>query len=116
MDTITGTLNVIGALITMVMGAIGLLKPAMAMKITGLAMPEGVVFAISEVRATYGGLFLVLGLSALVLGGDAEIAAGLAWIGAAAARAGSIIYDQADCRENRMGVAFEAITGLLLIV
>ncbi len=52
-------LNLIGAILTTILGVGGLLKPLMVAKLVGLtpSAPHG----ISEVRATLGGFFIGLG-------------------------------------------------------
>jgi hypothetical protein len=107
-------LNVAGAAITAGMGLLGLLFPAAASTLTGVTgvTPAGR----SEFRATYGGLFLALGLAPLLTGAPAFYAlAGLCWIGAAIGRIVSIGLDRAAAPMNFGAVVYEAAIGALLI-
>lgn len=71
----------------------------------------------SEVRATYGGLFLGLGVFALVSQEPAAFRAlGFGWLGAATVRIFSIIFDKAFGKLNIGGVLLEVIIGALLIL
>lgn len=109
------TLNFIGAAITLGLGLMGLVWPMAAARLTGLK-PEGKL-GMSELRATYGGFFLVLGAYCLVT--QEEVAftlVGLAWLGAAAARLISIFVDRNREAKNLGGVLFEGIIGALLIL
>ena len=104
----------LGAAITAALGLMGLLRPSSAAALTSIA-PFGRT-GVSEIRATYGGFFLRAGLAAAW---SAEPAAlrllGLAWAGAAAGRAVSVVVDESREPKNLAGIAFEAaIAGLLL--
>lgn len=97
------------------MGLLGLLMPTRVAKFVGLTSvsPEGQ----SEFRATYGGLFIVLGILPLLNGSPLLFAfAGLCWLGAAVGRVVSIVLDRARTTENALGVAFEAGFAALLLV
>ncbi len=99
-----------GALAGLGLGVMGLVRPAAALKLVGLALdprrPEG----ISEVRATYGGLFIGLELAALLTGEPMVFLAGAAaWGGAAAGRLISMLVDRAALRPNIGGTALELI-------
>jgi hypothetical protein len=56
----------IGAAITLALGILGLLSPASAAKLVGI-QPDGVL-GVSEIRATYGGLFIGLSVAASTAG------------------------------------------------
>lgn len=110
------TIALLGVLIGAVLGGLGLFAPRRALAFVGLttASSEG----LGEVRATYGGLFLVLELSAgyVWLGRHdtaAMLAVGLAWVGAAIGRSLSVVVDGGRTPKNIAGVAFEAVTGAL---
>lgn len=108
-------LHNLGALITLGLGGLGLLRPALAARLTGLqaASAEGR----SEFRATYGGLFAALGAFAL-LAQDQVFFTGLggAWVGTALGRAFSLWIDATRTPRNYAAVVFEAAVGLLLLV
>lgn len=104
-----------GAGITVLLGLMGLISPAAAARFTGLGLPDAL--ARSEVRATYGGFFLALGVVALA--SDERwvyLTLGLGWTGAAIGRLVSVIADNSRSPKNLAAVAFEAAIGALLIV
>lgn len=107
--------NLIGAAITAGFGLLGLIAPKRAADIVGLkALSKP---GHSEFRATYGGLFLALGLAPFLMRDPAAFAiAGLAWLGAAGGRALSIRLDRAFSVKNVAAVGLEAVVGLLLLV
>jgi Domain of unknown function (DUF4345) len=109
------TVNMIGALVTMGMGCLGLLTPNLAAKLVrlGPTSPEG----FAEFRATYGGLFVALGLAPLIWPEPGLfLVAGLAWAGAAAGRLVSMVADETHLKFNSLSVVFEcACAGLLLL-
>jgi hypothetical protein len=108
-------INIIGAIATISMGCLGLFAPHAASRFTGLTASNKTAFA--EFRATFGGMFLVMGLIPLITNEPlAYFMAGLIWLGAAAGRVVSIILDKGfDEPKNVGGVAFEAAFGLLLL-
>lgn len=104
----------LGALFTAALGALGLLAPNRAAAFTSIA-PIG-LNGFSEIRATYGGLFVALGLWCLL--GQSETVfctAAIAWLGAAAGRLASIGLDRNLEARNLGGVCLEATVGLLLL-
>jgi hypothetical protein len=120
---ISSTLNLIGAVLTMALGIIGFLNPMMVGRLVGIvpSAPHG----LSELRATYGGLFIGLGGFALSARNpviDATIGSG--WIGAALARAFSMVVDfrAEPLRQKQInklnlgGIVLEAGIGLLLLI
>ena len=108
------SLPVVGALATCALGLLGLLAPNVAAAFTSLR-PEGLLGR-SEIRATYGGLFLALGAGALVLRSpEVFLMLGLAWLGAAAGRLVSVVVDRSTEVKNFGGIAFEGAIGLLFL-
>ncbi|MFM7322463.1 MAG: DUF4345 family protein [Armatimonadota bacterium] len=106
-------LALVGATLTAGLGVLGLVAPRVAGRLVGLAPtgPRG----LSELRATYGGLFLAMGTACLVLRHPAAFAvAAAAWIGAALARCISLVIDRDRSRENLGGVCLEGAMGWLL--
>ena len=108
-------LNFTGALVTIGYGILGLFFPKKAARMVGLEAKTKAGF--SEFRATYGGVWLFMGLFALYVG-DPYIYAvvGLAWLGAACGRVFSIIIDKAATRQNWIGVGVELLGAALLLV
>jgi hypothetical protein len=102
-----GPTAVVAAVATALLGTAGLLGPRRVAAEVGIR-PEGTL-GVSEVRATYGGLFLAAGIAALVLGSsDAAWLLGVAWGGAALARLASTAADGTRGRRNTLGVLVEA--------
>lgn len=106
-------LHHVGALITLCMGGLGLLRPQLAARLTGLE-PRGRLGS-SELRATYGGLFAALGAFALLTRDEVAFAlVGVAWLGSAAARVGDAFLLGGD-RNVWRAALFEAGMALLLL-
>lgn len=102
-------------MITLCLGAMALLRPSAAAAFTGIE-PSGKI-GISEIRATYGGLFFALGAIALYQQSPIVfLSLGIAWLGAAAGRIVSIVIGDSREAKNFAAVAFEAAIGLLLFI
>jgi hypothetical protein len=113
MDSMANWLAPLGALITVGLGVFGLLAPLRAAAMVGLAPHER--RGLTELRATYGGLFLGMGLACLLWPQPAAYAvASLAWGGAAAARLISMAMDRNPSWLNAGGVLLEGVLGVLL--
>jgi hypothetical protein len=107
--------NIAGALITAALGLMGLVRPAAAATFTSMS-PVGKL-GVSEIRATYGGLFLFMGVFALIVHEPlAYQVLGWAWVGAAAGRAVSVVVDASRESKNFGGIAFEGVIGALLLI
>jgi hypothetical protein len=113
--SVATTLNTVGALGTIAMGCLGLITPHAASKFTGLTAANKTAFA--EFRATFGGSFVLMGLTPLVTNNTwTYLMAGLFWLGASGGRAVSILLDKGHREpKNVGGVFFEAGFGLLLL-
>lgn len=106
-------LHHVGALVTLTLGGLGLVRPAAASRLIDLA-PQGRLGG-SELRATYGGLFAALGLFALATRDEVAFAVvGAAWLGAAAARLADGLLLGGDRRVWR-AAAFEGAVAVLLL-
>ncbi len=109
------SVNTFGAFVTLGLGVFGLFWPWGVASLVGI-VPEG-ERGVSEIRATYGGLFLALGLVAMIAQSpDIFRALGVAWIGAASARAFSFVRDNSRSGANIGAIVMEAAIGLLLLV
>ena len=101
----------IGSLITLFLGLLGLFSPHSTSEMVGILIPNDDGRAISEVRATYGGLFI--GLSCYALLRNERLiyrTVGWGWLGAGLARIISmLVLDGVKSWK-------ELIIGLLLIV
>ena len=103
-----------GATATLLLGCLGLFAPARAATFTSIS-PIGRT-GVSEIRATYGGLFAALGLACLITQSTPVFTtAGTAWVGAAAGRLWSVAIDGNHEPKNLGGIAFELAIGLLLL-
>ncbi len=99
----------------MVAGCLGLVWPKQVSRTIGLQIPGRL--GTSEVRATYGGLFVGAGLAVtLVASSDAALVLGAAWAGAFIARAVSFVIDKSRTKENIAGLLIEAVMAVLLIL
>ena len=107
-------INSIGAGFCLLLGIVGFISPNSTAKFVGI-LPDG-KRGISEIRATYGGVFAGLGGCALYLQ-DTNVftTLGIAWAGAAIARVISIIIDKSYDRLNFGGVFFESLVAIFLL-
>lgn len=103
-----------GAVVTAVLGCFGLLFPNAVSRVLGI-QPDGPL-GISEVRATYGGFFLCLGIGCFVAQSPSAFAVvGAAWCAAAAARLLSLAIDGSRSWQNVVGILFEAGVGVAML-
>lgn len=111
----SGIAHDLGAIVTAGLGLMGLFKPSAAAAFTSMS-PVGKI-GISEIRATYGGLFLFMAAFALFVREPlAYHVIGWAWIGAAAGRSFSVLVDNSHEPKNFGGILFEGVVGALLLV
>ena len=104
----------LGAVATTGLGGLGLFAPARAAAFTSMS-PIGAT-GVSEIRATYGGLFAALGIACLLSQASPMfLAAGIAWVGAAGGRVWSVAIDRNVLPKNLSAIAFELGLGLLLL-
>jgi hypothetical protein len=108
---------VLGSSISFSLGILGLIFPKQIAELIGLEIPMSSKHGISEIRATYGGLFIGMSLVALFSQHTiAYLTLGFAWMGASLGRMASIIYDKAWTKMNFYGLLIESgISALLLI-
>lgn len=105
----------VGAIISIVAGCLGLIWPKQVGRTIGLQITDRL--GTSEVRATYGGLFIGAGLCVLVIASsDAALVLGAAWAGAFIARAISFVIDKSRTKENIVGLLIEGVMATLLIL
>lgn len=105
----------IGSLITLLLGFLGLFAPAAASSFTSME-PVGLLGR-SEIRATFGGLFVALGLCGLVAQSALVFfVIGTAWLGAALGRFFSVFVDGSRSARNIAAAVFEAAVGVMLVV
>ncbi len=88
-------LNLLAALFSIGLGAIGWLAPRYTMEVLDTQTGD-TTMGLSEVRAASGALFVGLGLGAILLASPVAYAmVGAAWLGAAIGRVTSIVADGA---------------------
>jgi len=105
----------VGAAISIIAGCLGLIWPNQVSRTIGLQIPGRL--GTSEVRATYGGLFIGAGLAVvLISSNDAALVLGAAWAGAFLARATSFVIDKSRTIENAAGLFIEGVMAALLIL
>jgi len=105
----------VGAIISIIAGCLGLIWPKQVSRTIGLQIPGRL--GQSEVRATYGGLFIGAGLAVtLIASSDAALVLGAAWAGAFIARAISFVIDKSRTKENVAGLVIEGVMAALLIL
>lgn len=98
----------------MAAGVLGLLWPRTVSRVIGIHIPGRL--GLSEVRATYGGLFIGAGPAVTLIGNrDAALVLGAAWARAFIGRAVSFVIDRSHMNENIAGLAIEATIALLLL-
>ena len=103
-------LPLLGAVATLLLGLLGLFAPTKAAQFVGIK-PDGLL-GLSELRATYGGVFVGMGLLCLMRpSATAFSVAAACWLGAALARLVSIGVDRSYSAKNAGGVLLEAILG-----
>jgi hypothetical protein len=108
-------LGYVGAIISIVAGFLGLIWPQQVSRKIGLQIPGRL--GTSEVRATYGGLFVGAGTAVALIGNsDAALVLGAAWAGAFTARAISFVIDTSRSKENIAGLFIEGLMASLLIL
>ena len=108
------TLATIGAALTLALGLLGLFAPGFAAEMVELSARTHP--GRSEFRATYGGLFVGLGLVPLATQEPvAFLVAGAAWVGAALGRVVSITLDKSLSPRNWLAVGFEGAIGALCL-
>ncbi len=108
-------IKVIVAVVTIGFGVLSIVSPPAAERFTGLQAtgPRGV----SEIRAVLGGLFVGLGLAALVFRSAAAFrTVGIGYLTIALVRAASIYFDRAATPTNWLSLGFELGFAILLLI
>jgi hypothetical protein len=107
-------LPIAGSVVTLALGLLGLLAPGRTAALVGVTADSAL--ARSEVRATYGGVFVGLGTACLALRTpEAFAVAGAAWLFAALARVASLAVERDASARNLAGVIVEGGIGLALL-
>lgn len=104
----------LGAAISIAAGLLGLVWPRPVSRVIGIHIPGRL--GLSEVRATYGGLFIGAGLAVILIRSrEAALVLGAAWAGAFLARTVSFVIDRSRTKENGAGLVIEATIAVLLL-
>lgn len=111
---ILNILKIISAVVTLATGLLSLVKPDAVSGFIGLN-PNG-VRGTSEIRAIFGGLFIALGLAPFWLGVPAYQVLGIGYLGIAAARAFSMVFDKSYAQSNIISLVSEIILGTILVI
>ena len=105
----------IAAVIGLGLGLFAIVRPQRAAKLVGIKIDEGLPHSISEVRATYGGVFAGGHAFALATGSDAAfVTLACGWGLTGLVRLVSIVIDRAANGANYGGTAFELVMAGLL--
>ena len=111
----TDVLNILIALASIGLGAIGWLAPRYTMDLLDMA-PTRTTMGLSEIRAASGALFVGMGLGALILSTPLAFAMiGFAWAGAAVGRLTSIIADGVQTSRKVLFFAIEAAVAAIAL-
>ena len=113
----------VAGLIILAMGIAGLLYPYNVMVTLGLAVPTQPVspFVLGEIRATYGGVFVVMGIYTLLSVVDPAANRSrltfiaLMWFGAGLARLFGTTVDGGPGVFGWLAVVFEVLLGAMLV-
>ena len=107
--------SAVGFSLQVLLGLVAVFQPRPMARILGFGTPS--LLGVTEVRATHGAFFLVLGLGGLVVSNsDLSLVVGAAWAAAAICRIWCIIFDPHDRAKNSGGVVVEAGIAILLLV
>jgi hypothetical protein len=110
--------------VTLLLGLAGLLYPERVMGLLGFAVlnPSHAAAALGEVRATYGGLFVVLGVLTLRAALDPPahrarlVRLALLWFGACAGRGIGVYLDGNPGPFGWLSLVFEAVLATILLL
>ena len=110
----TDLIPLLGSACTLGLGTLWLIAPEKVAKYLGVT-PQGKL-GISEVRATYGGIFVGLGVAALWFQQPEVYAAvGFGWLSSGWVRTVSVFLDQSFDVRNLGGIVIELGIGLALV-
>ena len=113
--SILSIVKIVFAIATIAIGLLAFVRPASVTRLTGLVMPGP--RAVSEVRASLGGLFIGLGVAPLIYPIPAAYhVLGLGYAAAGAARLFSIIVDKSTERTNLIFLASEIVFAVVLLL
>lgn len=112
----TDILNIVAALLTIGFGAFGFLAPKFTAGALDLAT-DGSNMGLSEMRASVGGLFVVMALACLLIGTpEAYAMMGFAYAGAALGRGLSLVLDKPPFTKAFVYFLIEAVLAVWLVL
>ena len=104
-----------GAVLTILVGLVALVRPEGVTGFTGL-IPDG-SRGISEIRSVLGGLFIAIGLAPFILNDPTAFKMlGITYLGIGIVRVISIVIDAATQGSNLFSLAFEIVFGVILVL
>ena len=108
-------LNIVAALLSIALGAFGFLAPRYTAGVLDLETGE-TTMGLSELRASAGGMFVMVGAACLWLGTPwAYAMLGFVYLGAGAGRALSLILDKPPFPKAHLYFLFEAVLAVWLL-
>ncbi len=111
----TDLINILIALTSIGLGAIGWLAPRYTMDVLDMQSTQSTM-GVSEIRAASGALFVGMGLGALILGTPLAYAmVGFCWAGAAIGRLTSIFAEGLTTRRKLVFFGVEAAVAALAL-
>lgn len=108
-------LQIIAAIGTIATGAVALIRPRAIQGFTGLRADGG--RGVTEIRAVFGGFFIALGITPLILQAPAAYQMlGIAYLVVAIVRTISMFVDRSVEQSNVISVIVEIIFGVVLVL
>jgi hypothetical protein len=114
MEVILDWLPRVGAMLTVVLGLVGFLKPRLITD--GQQIELGSAMALSEARVVFGGLHLGSGIMAMALHEPLiYMTLGVAWSFGLLARFYSMVVDKTSLQQSLPGIIVDAVMALLFL-
>ena len=107
-------LQYIACILTIVAGLFALFSPKNAVSISGL-VPQG-GRGLTEIRCVMGGLYVALGVTPFILGGDTFTMLGIVYLAIGLVRLVSIFVDKSGIQSNWMSLGLEFVLGVILVL
>lgn len=102
-------INIVVAVLTIAFGMFGFVAPRFTLGVLDLDTTHSNM-GLSEARASVGGLFVAMGLGALIVGAPwAYAAIGVAYVGAATGRVVSFVFDKPPYAKLALYFGIEAV-------
>jgi hypothetical protein len=103
-----------GSTLSVLAGGVGLFRPDKVAAILGIERPD--LLCLVELRAVFGGMLTMLGVSCMVLRDPrAYLVAGLAYVGLASVKVIALVVDKPAPGKVVPGLLVDASIGLLLV-